>query len=118
MDSPITLNSILIILSTIVGITAGIGAIILIIKWITGIHDRVQRWDEHDAKLQEARTAMQDYQTSIDAKLQEIRSDQYMLTYCMQAVLSGLIQQGCNGPVTKAKEELDQHLNKSAHEVN
>jgi hypothetical protein len=33
----------------------------------------------------------------------------------MRACLSGLKEQGCNGPVTQALDALEKHLNKQAH---
>lgn len=117
MNTAITLNSILLAFGTIVAIVAGITAIIAVVKWITTIHDRCQRWDAYAVDIDRLRTEMKDHQTDIEAKLQEIRSEQYILTSSMLAVLDGLQQLKCNGEVTKAHTELQAHLNKEAHQV-
>lgn len=62
-----------------------------------------------------AQEALRDMQSETDAKLQEIRAEQEMITYCMRAVLDGLHQLNCNGPVTEASEKLDIYLNSQAH---
>ena len=54
--------------------------------------------------------------TDIEAKIQELNSRMLILTRSISAVLDGLKQQGCNGQVTKAKEELDAFLMERAYE--
>lgn len=61
--------------------------------------------------------ALEQIQADTDAKLQEIRAEQCMITYCMSAVLDGLHQLNCNGPVTEARNKLDKYLNKQAHQL-
>ena len=48
--------------------------------------------------------------TDTEAKVQELKAEVLMLTKSMSAVMDGLIQQGCNGPVTAAKKNLDEFL--------
>ena len=109
MNTPITFNGILGALAIIVAIVAGIAAIIAIVKWINNAHDRAQKWDNYGMKIDEL-------QTDINSKLQQIRTEQYILTDCMSAVLDGLHQLHCNGKVTEARSSLDEYLNKRAHE--
>ena len=47
--------------------------------------------------------------------LKAIREELRILCYGVQACLSGLKEQGCNGPVTDALTHLEKHLNKKAH---
>ena len=47
--------------------------------------------------------------------IRSIRDEQTLICYALKACLSGLIEQGCNGPVTAALEKLDKHLNQKAH---
>lgn len=54
--------------------------------------------------------------TDTEAKIQELNSRMLILTRSISAVLDGLKQQGCNGQVTKAKEELDAFLMERAYE--
>lgn len=50
-----------------------------------------------------------------DEELMAIRSELQVLCFGMRACLSGLKEQGCNGPVTQALDALEKHLNKQAH---
>ena len=54
-------------------------------------------------------------QTKQDADIATIKEEQKILTYGVLACLKGLKEQGCNGPVTDAINELEKHLNKEAH---
>ena len=110
MNTPITFNGILIVFGTVVAIVAGITAIIAVVKWINSIHDKFQHWDEQDMKIEQL-------QTDINAKLQDIKTEQYVLTSCMVAVLDGLHQLGANGKVTQARESLDEYMIKATHEM-
>ena len=102
-----------------------------IIEAVNKRHDREQKWDEYeqnlakerdkiyekyDTKLAEIETRIADSIADTDAKIQETRAELYILTECMAAVLDGLKQQGCNGKVTEAKNNLDAYLIKRAHE--
>lgn len=100
------------------------------IRDITARHDREQKWDEmvqnvqeerdkiyerYDNKLGEMETKIDDNHADTEAKLQEVRSELLILTDCMAAVLDGLHQQGCNGKVSEARENLDQYMRNRAH---
>ena len=52
-----------------------------------------------------------------DEELAAIRSELQILCFAVKACLSGLKEQGCNGPVTQALDVLEKHLNKLAHQV-
>ena len=47
--------------------------------------------------------------------LQEVKEEQFLLTYGILACLKGLKEQGCNGPVTAAIAKIEKHLNQKAH---
>lgn len=51
-----------------------------------------------------------------DEELTEIRTELQLICFGLKACLSGLQEQGCNGPVTVALERLDKHLNTKAHQ--
>ena len=110
MNTPITFNGILAALAILVGIVAGISAIIAIIKWINNAHDRAQKWDNYGMQIDGLRT-------DIDKSLREIKDEQYVLTNCMLAVLDGLQQLGANHGVTQAYKDLAKHINKEAHDL-
>lgn len=45
----------------------------------------------------------------------EIKEEQTIMMRGVLACLKGLKEQGCNGPVTEAINELENHLNEKAH---
>lgn len=49
-------------------------------------------------------------------EIKHIKAEQTVICYAMSACLDGLEQLGANHTVPKAKEELDKHLNKAAHD--
>lgn len=51
-----------------------------------------------------------------DRIIQDIQSEQALLTYGVLACLKGLKEQGCDGPVTEAIQKIEKHLNEKAHE--
>lgn len=118
-----------------------------IIKNINARHDKEQRWDDmvqrsqeekeriyaeiarnvqeerdkiydrYDNKLVELEQKMDANHADTEAKLQELVSIMTILTKGQLAALDGLKQQGCNGQVTQAKQELDQFLMTRAVEI-
>lgn len=50
-----------------------------------------------------------------DKELAAIRVELQIVCRGLRACLSGLKEQGCNGEVTTALDELNKHLNKQAH---
>ena len=110
MNTPITFNGILAVLAIIVAITAGITAIIAIVKWINAAHDRTKKWDDYGMQIEGLRQ-------DIGVDLRKIKDEQYVLTTSMLAVLDGLQQLGANHGVTDAYNNLQSHINKEAHDL-
>ncbi len=54
-------------------------------------------------------------QNKQDQDIKEIKNEQTILTHGVLACLKGLKEQGCDGPVTSAIEEIEDHINKQAH---
>lgn len=52
-----------------------------------------------------------------DEELADIRKELQLICFGLRACLSGLHEQGCNGPVSQALDKLDKHLNEKAHQV-
>lgn len=52
-----------------------------------------------------------------DKEIEEIKTEQYIMCYGLLATLEGLRQLGANGNVTKAHDDLEKHLNQSAHQI-
>lgn len=50
-----------------------------------------------------------------DKDIKAIKEEQKVLTYGVLACLKGLKEQGCDGPVTSAINEIEKHINKQAH---
>ena len=50
-----------------------------------------------------------------DVEIREIKEEQSILTKGVLACLKGLKEQGCDGPVTSAIIEIEDHINKQAH---
>ena len=118
-----------------------------IVKNINARHDKEQKWDEmvvkseeekqriyeeisrnvqeerdkiydrYDTKLVELEQKIEASHSDTEAKLQEIMAMITILTKGQLAALDGLKQQGCNGQVTQAKQELDQFLMTKAVEL-
>lgn len=57
-------------------------------------------------------------QNKQNVEIDAIKDELCVLSYSMLAALDGLMQQGCNGNVSKAHEALEKHLNKAAHDKN
>lgn len=116
MNAPFTMNGLLYVFGVIIAIVAGITAIIAVVKWINGIHDKMKDWDNYSIQIRDLEARMSDRQTDIEAKLQEIKAEQYVLTSSMLAVLDGLKQLNCNGNVTRAYNDLESYINEKAHD--
>lgn len=102
-----------------------------IIKTITERHDREKAWDKtasdiqeerlkiierYDEKLEQLEVQMNENHADTEAKIQELKSEMFILTKSIAAILDGLKQQGCNGAVTEAKKELDEFIMGKAYD--
>lgn len=101
-----------------------------IVKAITARHDREQKWDDtaknlrkerqddmchYNEQLTDIRNQQDEMCTDFEAKIQEVKAEQYVIVECLRAVLDGLHQQGCNGKVSEAIETLDDYMLERAH---
>ena len=50
-----------------------------------------------------------------DKDIKAIKEEQTVLVHGVLACLKGLSEQGCNGPVTEAINQIEKHINKLAH---
>lgn len=50
-----------------------------------------------------------------DKDIKAIKEEQTRLTYGVLACLKGLKEQGCDGPVTTAINQIEKYINKQAH---
>lgn len=105
-----------------------------IIKAVNERHDKEQKWDEmeerltkniqderdkiyarYDFKLEELEGKIDDNHCDTEAKIQQLKTELQIQTECIRAILDGLHQLNCNGPVTEAREKLDDYLVNQAH---
>ena len=56
-----------------------------------------------------------DKQEKQDKDIKAIKEEQTVLVHGVLACLMGLKEQGCNGPVTEAINQIEKHINKQAH---
>ena len=85
------------VVEIVVIIASVITALGTIIGCFTTIHKWVLRQDKQDEDIK------------------SIKEEQKILTTGVLACLKGLKEQGCDGPVTIAITEIEDHLNKEAH---
>ena len=50
-----------------------------------------------------------------DRDIKAIKEEQTVLVHGVLACLMGLKEQGCNGPVTEAIEQIEEYINRQAH---
>ena len=138
METSITLSTMVNFLAVLITVGGGITVIYKGIKALNSIHDRMETWDKNTEDIKEVNKKVENAHTmaaesistlktelnerieethaDTDAKLQELKAEQYMIVTCLQAVLDGLHQLNCNGEVTKAKQRLDEYIMQKAHE--
>lgn len=90
-------NGIVISGETIITVSAVLAAVIAIF----GVIFAVYRWYLKQGKQ--------------DEDIEKIKEENTLICFALSACLDGLIQLGANHNVPKAKEKLDKHLNKNAH---
>ena len=125
MEQTISIDTLIQLAVVIAAIWGFFKVIMEIVKAINARHDKEQEWDKtkedlekgrqeiitrFDKKLADMEKTIEDNHCDTEAKIQELKSDMLILTRSISAILDGLKQQGCNGAVTKAKEDLDQFL--------
>ena len=79
------------------------------------VEDQQKKWEAYDKKIAEIEGKIDDMKCDFEARNQEVKAELYLQTDCIQAVLDGLHQLNCNGPVTEAKARLEQHILERAY---
>ena len=88
------------------------GAVVGALTVLTTIVFKFVRWvDRQKAQDKEIKDLRETHEEDTDAIQEELT----LLTYGILACLKGLKEQGCNGPVTKAIDKIEKHLNNKAH---
>ena len=86
-----------------------------LIKNIQDERDKI--YEKYDNELSEMRNQINENHTDTEAKFHELVAMVMILTKGQVAALDGLKQQGCNGKVTQAKQELDEFLMSKAVDI-
>jgi len=86
-----------------------LAAIIALAGYLFKAHDWVQMQDGRENEIAELRKQH-------NADISTVQEEQTLIVYGLLACLDGLEQLGCNHEVTNAKEKLNKHLNKKAHD--
>lgn len=81
-----------------------IGKVLGALSVIAGLFVAVYKFIERSKKQQD--------------EIASIKREQTLICYGVLACLKGLKEQGCDGPVTKALDKLEKHLNEGAHGLN
>ena len=124
MTEPITINALLQIGGIIAAFWGGYKIIMEIIHTIGEKFTQKQKekdesnkmTERYDKAIADLNAKIDENQIDVEAKIQEVRAEQEILTECMYATLDGLHQLGCNGKVTEARSMLDQYLIRRAHD--
>lgn len=130
MNDAVTFGEIVRIAVIIMGCWGFVKVVMEIVKAITARHDREQKWDDmaekinssresiimkYDSKLAEMEKTINDNHSDTESKLQQIRSEQCIITSCTYAILDGLEQLGANHRVSEQKALLQEYMNGQAH---
>ena len=116
MDNPnITFQALVSAAVILMAVWGFIEVVMKIIKTINDRHDREQAWDKAVKEIAEERKLITE---RYDKRLDDIDAEQYVIIETLQVILDGLGQLKCNGPVTKQKKILANHLNKLSHHIN
>ena len=92
------MNPIAISPDLIITFTALITALITMATYVNKIHDWIRKMDSQDEEIR------------------DIKEEQRILVGGILACLKGLKEQGCNGPVTKGIADIEDYINKKAHD--
>lgn len=93
-------------IATICGVITGIAAVV-------GLGWKLFKWVNHQ---KEQDCAIAELKEEAELRHRACGKEQALIVYGVLACLKGLQEQGCNGPVTKAIDKLEKHINQRAHE--
>ena len=104
---------------TIITAAAVISAITVIVTLFVKVIRFIDRQKAQDVEIkhnrEERNVEIKKLREAHNADIKAIKEEQTVLVYGVLACLKGLSEQGCNGPVTRAIDKLEKHLNKEAH---
>ena len=88
------------------------GAVVGALATLITILVKFVRWVDRQKKQDDD---LKDLRAKHDEDIGAIQEELTLLNYGILACLKGLKEQGCNGPVTKAIEKIEKHMNQKAH---
>ena len=86
-----------------------VGAVIALVAYFAKAVRWVDKQNEQDKKID----ALEKHH---DADMARTNKELALIVHGVLACLKGLSEQGCNGPVTAAINEIEEYLNEKAHE--
>lgn len=95
-------------------VVKNIATILGLLLTVGGIAWAIVRWV---LKREDTTDGLEELKVKHDEDITVIQTELCELSYGILAALDGLMQQGCNGNVTKAHQRLEKHINMKAHGV-
>ena len=89
------------------------GAVIGIILFIVAVY---KLYDKIVDRLSELEKRVDSIEKKHDEDIGRVKEENKIIIRALQGILDGQMQQGCNGECKNAKKEIDDFLNKSAHD--
>lgn len=89
------------------------GAVVSALLLMLGILAKVYKWY---LKLNSQEDKIVELEEHHNEDIRQLKDEFRLVCEGLSACLDGLIQQGCNHTVPKAKHKLDEYLNQQAHE--
>lgn len=99
----------------IIGFAGLVTAVGVLIGLIKSYVKQIEKWNGYDEKITNLNAKIVEKNDEVKEQVSNLKSEQYMQTKVLLAVLDGLHQLKCNGKVTEATNELTDYLNKSSH---
>ena len=94
---------------SIITAAAIVGAVVALVSYFS----KVVRWVDKQATQDEAINQLRKHHED-DMKI--IKEEQAIIVHGVLACLKGLREQGCNGPVKEGIAEIEEYLNRKAHQ--
>lgn len=94
---------------TLITVSGGLAAAVAIVT----LFARGVRWVDEQ---KDQRNDISELRETHNADISDLKQEQRLLVHGILACLKGLSEQGCNGPVTEAIKEIEEHLNNKAHQ--
>lgn len=94
---------------SIITASAIVGAVVALVSYFS----KVVRWVDKQAKQD---TDIKNLKKHHEDDMKIIKEEQAIIVHGVLACLKGLREQGCNGPVKEGIAEIEEYLNKKAHQ--